>query len=257
MPNLPALRRPEIRALLRNLFVNTEDFDAFCIDYFPAVYQRFTRGMQRVQMENLLLDLVPEAELVEKLATFNTAQSSPALQIRQRHIPSRPKLHFCQFWKRWTSVAVLVIVFILFIVPYQRWHGRLASLINNSGSFKQEAAPDGGASLLTGRVAKANDESVVKVKPPPVITKVAARQPVPVSRGSAICDDKLCTLSGATRETLAKAIVCLDAQDNDYQRKGVQAQCIIIDETRVPHCRRVDAKRDIPLQPPVTWRVCR
>lgn len=48
------------RAALRKTIMKTlksdADFDAFCLDHFPAVYERFSDGMQRVaKVTHLLL----------------------------------------------------------------------------------------------------------------------------------------------------------------------------------------------------------
>ena len=48
------LSSPELRARLDELLIGDADFDAFVIDYFPAVYKRFTLGMDRVQKMNIL-----------------------------------------------------------------------------------------------------------------------------------------------------------------------------------------------------------
>lgn len=45
-----------LRALLGEVYRSSSEFDAFCQDYFPAVYRRFTSGMDRVARENLLFE---------------------------------------------------------------------------------------------------------------------------------------------------------------------------------------------------------
>lgn len=53
--------KPPSRAALRKyigeVLANAADFDAFCLDHFPAVHQRFTNGLDRVSRVNLLLEL--------------------------------------------------------------------------------------------------------------------------------------------------------------------------------------------------------
>ena len=44
-----------VRARIEQLLTSDPDFDAFCIDYFPLVYHRFTIGMERTTKNNLLL----------------------------------------------------------------------------------------------------------------------------------------------------------------------------------------------------------
>lgn len=59
------------------------DLDAFCLDYFPEVHQRFSKGMDRVEKINLLLTLIDEAEVVRKLAESVRGSGHAA--------PSRPE----------------------------------------------------------------------------------------------------------------------------------------------------------------------
>lgn len=46
---------PTLRRLLAELLPLASDFDAFCLDFFPAVHRQFGNGMERTQKENLLL----------------------------------------------------------------------------------------------------------------------------------------------------------------------------------------------------------
>lgn len=48
-----------LRQLLADLLRSDTDFEAFCLDHFPDVYQRFGNGMERLQKENLLLVHAP------------------------------------------------------------------------------------------------------------------------------------------------------------------------------------------------------
>lgn len=52
-PALP--RRRFLRQQLNACFVQDADLDAFCLDWFPEIYQQFTRGMTRNEKLNLLL----------------------------------------------------------------------------------------------------------------------------------------------------------------------------------------------------------
>ncbi len=37
------------------LLVTDPEFDAFCMDFFPAIFHRYSRGMDRIEKTNLLL----------------------------------------------------------------------------------------------------------------------------------------------------------------------------------------------------------
>lgn len=52
----------DIRQQLLNRLRSDVDFDAFCIDNFPDIYQRFGHRMDRVQKTNILLEQVSEWE---------------------------------------------------------------------------------------------------------------------------------------------------------------------------------------------------
>ncbi len=48
----------QLRELIRETLICDSDFDAFCLDFFPDVYQHFSAGMERVIKETLLLHSV-------------------------------------------------------------------------------------------------------------------------------------------------------------------------------------------------------
>lgn len=53
-----------IRELISKVFRTDQDFDAFVLDNFTDVYRRFSLGMDRLQKENLLLQMIEAEELV-------------------------------------------------------------------------------------------------------------------------------------------------------------------------------------------------
>jgi len=53
-PPAPAVDLPALRARLQRL--DAVDIESLCLDHFPIVYDKFTRGLQRPEMINLLLD---------------------------------------------------------------------------------------------------------------------------------------------------------------------------------------------------------
>lgn len=65
------------RRLLARALPTTPEFEAFCVDYFPEVFRRFTEGMDRTTKVNLLLMQVPLVELINRLqAEFPEAAQS-------------------------------------------------------------------------------------------------------------------------------------------------------------------------------------
>jgi hypothetical protein len=59
--------RGEVRDLLRSSLLRDADLDAFCIDYFPQVFQRFAPGFDRLAKENLLLGEVAPDDVVSAI----------------------------------------------------------------------------------------------------------------------------------------------------------------------------------------------
>lgn len=66
-PAPSASRTAELRRLLDKSLRTDADFMAFCLDYFPSVHRRFAAGMDRMQKENLLLDLIDPDELADRI----------------------------------------------------------------------------------------------------------------------------------------------------------------------------------------------
>ena len=65
-PSLP-LSRPELRALLDELFLTNTDLEAFCVDHFPDVALRFASGMEVKHKQTLLLTLADHEQLTALL----------------------------------------------------------------------------------------------------------------------------------------------------------------------------------------------
>lgn len=57
----------DLRPLIMATLKTDSDLNAFCLDYFPKVYDRFTNGMDRIEKVSLLIGNVPSAELQERL----------------------------------------------------------------------------------------------------------------------------------------------------------------------------------------------
>ena len=53
----------DLREVLARVLRSDADLDAFALDYFPAVHERWTGGMDRVQKVNVLLVAVDPVEV--------------------------------------------------------------------------------------------------------------------------------------------------------------------------------------------------
>lgn len=73
MREFPPMNQPDgsvrhkVRELILKRFPLPSDFEAFCVDYFPKIAQRFAGEMDYVSRLNLLLSLVPPEELIKML----------------------------------------------------------------------------------------------------------------------------------------------------------------------------------------------
>ena len=65
MPQVPSLR--DLRAQLDAAFDDAQ-LDAFCLDHFPEVFERFGRGLRRDEKVTLLLDHCRRRDLLGTLA---------------------------------------------------------------------------------------------------------------------------------------------------------------------------------------------
>ncbi len=72
-----------VRRLLQALLPTDADFNAFCVDYFDRVSQRFAAGMDRLEKANLLLKLATPTELVAALRQHFQKDSSALSTIDQ------------------------------------------------------------------------------------------------------------------------------------------------------------------------------
>ncbi len=66
------LDRNQLRRRLDNVLRTDSDLNAFCLDYFPEVYRRFSGGMERTDKVNLFLQLAPEPDtILDKLGAYS------------------------------------------------------------------------------------------------------------------------------------------------------------------------------------------
>lgn len=75
-----------VRSLLKRILATDADLDAFVLDCFPLIHQKFGSGMQRTQKESLLLESEPDgSRIVELLHDYSqSAQLDLKLQTRRR-----------------------------------------------------------------------------------------------------------------------------------------------------------------------------
>ena len=68
-----------IRIVLEFTLPVSSDFDAFCLDYFPSVYRRFSGGMERVEKTNLLLSVASTDEVLAALTESHLSELQRAM----------------------------------------------------------------------------------------------------------------------------------------------------------------------------------
>ncbi len=126
--------RENVRRRLRSELLTDEDFDAFCIDYFPGVAQRLSSGLNRVQKENLLLQMISPALINQRLKNLNVNEQNP--------------------WRLKTAIAVFLVVLVGAAVIVYRFmyagHGQPNTPIQrgeNSGQLGKTDPPAGGSAV--------------------------------------------------------------------------------------------------------------
>lgn len=63
----PSIPSSALRKLIDGILTTVVELDAFCVDHFPAVYRRFSAGMDRIERVTLLLTLADADELLARL----------------------------------------------------------------------------------------------------------------------------------------------------------------------------------------------
>lgn len=82
---MSSVNRFGIRQQLLSLFPTSPDFEAFLIDHFPEVHERFTSGMSRIALTNELLQMVG----VEEIEAALRQRSEPTRLPQPPASPSR------------------------------------------------------------------------------------------------------------------------------------------------------------------------
>lgn len=82
--NSPSIDRHHVRRLLDEQLRADADLDAFCLDFFPDVHQRFTARMERTQKVNLLLTMQNDPQIIAKRLTTQHSQTTGGARSPQR-----------------------------------------------------------------------------------------------------------------------------------------------------------------------------
>jgi len=102
---------PQLRGLLEQALLTDADFDAFCIDYAPDIYRRFSAGMERTQKMNLLLSGTAAPDLLAALK--HRASGIAAGKLTK---PSPKQLRPTQRLPRRIAMALVAVVLLALLV---------------------------------------------------------------------------------------------------------------------------------------------
>lgn len=78
MPSTPMLSRSALRQILRTVLPATLEFDAFCVDPFADVTERFSRGLTRTALITLLGQLEDRSVILAKLQAYGPGRQKLA-----------------------------------------------------------------------------------------------------------------------------------------------------------------------------------
>lgn len=74
--------RSSTREFMSRILISDNDLNAFCIDFFPDIYRRFSTGMERVHKFNILLEHVSTAEIVSIFTSVPRYRASCLIHSR-------------------------------------------------------------------------------------------------------------------------------------------------------------------------------
>lgn len=89
--------RASLRSLIEQVLRLDSELTAFCLDYFPAVNQRFTDGMDRMKKVNLLFEMAQTDRILFHLRESNpteVADNAALLRYQDETAPTPPTPHF-------------------------------------------------------------------------------------------------------------------------------------------------------------------
>lgn len=117
----------KIRRLLSELLRSDADLDAFCLDCFREIYQRFGNGMSRIQKENLLILHAPTPdEIVYALqgrfpyATIWNSWTTKSLPIENNRPTSNPRSPTGKLLAISTAITTVLCVLSWLLWPLMR-----------------------------------------------------------------------------------------------------------------------------------------
>lgn len=89
-----AKKRHVLRATINAQLPTDSDLDAFCVDFFPTVHQRFSSTMDRIAKVSLLFTLAKPTEVADKLRLY----ADPGQHLARR-----------RQWGHWVAVGFVVV----------------------------------------------------------------------------------------------------------------------------------------------------
>ncbi len=161
--------------------------DAFCLDFFPSVHQRFSQGMDRQAKLNILLQYAPTEEVAAKLARFApevlsleptsiSARDSGA--VRLPAIPGSPETRTWARSARWGwgvgLIGLPVLVLGLGQIVDSHWNRRSPADSPKTASF--------GAPTQISRSATVPGQPVPIATTPPFAQTATPLAPSPTDR---------------------------------------------------------------------------
>lgn len=87
-------RRHVLRAAIDVQLPTDSDLDAFCVDFFPTVHQRFSSTMDRIAKVSLLFTLAEPTDVADKLRLY----AEPEQRLASR-----------RHWGHWVAVGFVVV----------------------------------------------------------------------------------------------------------------------------------------------------
>lgn len=114
--------RQMVRAALRDILLSDDEFIAFCMDNYPKVFKRFSSGMNRLQKENLLLEMASTESIYNNLIS---SQICAARKITKRRI---------WIFFSMATPAISLFIYAIYSSDFTRRNGLLTACIDSSPS---------------------------------------------------------------------------------------------------------------------------
>ncbi len=186
MPNdSTAPHRASLRQALLRALPGDSDLDAFCLDFFASVHQRFSQGMDRQAKLNLLLQYASTEDVAAKLARFApevlslgptpiSARESGA--VFSPAIPGPPETRTWARSARWSVGLLVLSVLVLSLgqIVDSLWNRRTPS-----GSLKTASFGSPTETPATGTITR---QTTPIATSPPLTQAAAPFAPSPADR---------------------------------------------------------------------------